>query len=551
MSTRLKCCPSCSFLQPLATLMKRRLVGKQRPPASYGPVVKKQRVGLASEELLQMVRITMAQSDALLGRARAFSYMLLCSNMDYDMDLLAQLPTPVLREVLNILIHGRPKSLIQGFHPQDGRQPAKTPVNMAVKTLQGYRAYQVKHMLRDFKVETAWTFSYPQAVEWHRTLGAMKKSVEDRFVQRRKNSDPEILPPIALREVADAFVNSPSLELTFVSLMSCNKRRISTAYTSNYRLALEQHQGLADLLARCKDWKQKELDKALDNFKKDAAAAVEYEKTRLVQRERELIASVSGALQKANSKVGNELQKLIGLDQLSMSAEEVASHLEEAPQAVVTRLRTFVFSFLSGAQRLKATAVKVVVDKKKQQDGAVITSPLFTDQGSAVLPQVLPFLSLRQVMYCRGVSINCFEASNVNLRLRLSRFVYADDFLHGRRTSRAGRMLNVNVPTQVRHLNGLLSTPSCSKFFEELDLRAAPRECLRAISIAPCLARMVSLRSLSLPFLGKEWARSELSRIHKALPQGASCQSYADDGSLSIEHVQGEKRYALKGKSLP
>ena len=29
-------------------------------------------------------------------------------------------------------------------------------------------------------------------------------------------------------------------------------------------------------------------------------------------------------------QVGNELQKLIGLDQLSMSAEEVASHLEDS-----------------------------------------------------------------------------------------------------------------------------------------------------------------------------------------------------------------------------
>ena len=128
--------------------MKRRLVGKQPPPASYGPVAKKRRVGLASEELLTMVRITMAQSsldgfqpavkiiilheaiksgkhcfwlkhveltvearhlfkksdssmgmyclqisvagDDIIGRARTFSYMLLCSNMDYDVDLLAQ-----------------------------------------------------------------------------------------------------------------------------------------------------------------------------------------------------------------------------------------------------------------------------------------------------------------------------------------------------------------------------------------------------------------------------------------------------------------------------
>lgn len=529
--------------------MKRRLVGKQPPPASYGPVAKKRRVGLASEELLTMVRITMAQSDDIIGRARAFSYMLLCSNMDYDVDLLAQLPTPVLREVLNILIHGSPKSLIQGFHAQD-RQPAKLPVNMAVKTLQGYRAYQVKYMWRDFKVETSWTFSYPQAVEWHRTLCAMKKSVEDRFEKRRKNSEPESLPPITLREVADAFVNSPSLELTFVSLLSCNKKRISTVYTSNYRIALKQWQELADLLARCKHWKQKELDKALDNFKKDAMGTVEYEKTRLARRERELIASVGGALQKVDSKVGNELQKLIGLDQLSMSAEEVVSHLEEAPPAVVTRLRTYVFSFLNGAHRLKDTAVKVVVDKKKQQDKGVITSPLFTDQGSAVLPQVLPFLSLRQVIYCRRVSINCFEASNVNLRLRLSGFVYAADFLHGRRRSRSGRWLNANLETQVRHLNGLLSTPSFSKFFQDLDLRQAPKQALKANSIAPCLARMVSLRSLSLPFFGKEWAKSELSRIHKALPQGASCESYSDKGSLEIEHVQGEKRYALKGKSL-
>lgn len=31
----------------------------------------------------------------------------------------------------------------------------------------------------------------------------MKKSVEDRFEKRRKNSEPESLPPITLREVAD------------------------------------------------------------------------------------------------------------------------------------------------------------------------------------------------------------------------------------------------------------------------------------------------------------------------------------------------------------
>jgi hypothetical protein len=66
----------------------------------------------------------------------------------------------------------------------------------------------------------------------------------------------------------------------------------------------------------------------------------------------------------------------------------------------------------------------------------------------------------------------------------------------------------------------------------------------------------VKERTLSMAFPDivtpemQEWAKSELSRIHKALPQGASCESYSDKGSLEIEHVQGEKRYALKGKSL-
>ena len=55
-------------------------------------------------------------------------------------------------------------------------------------------------------------------------------------------------------------------------------------------------------------------------------------------------------------QVGNELQKLIGLDQLSMSAEEVVSHLEDTQRgcfrvqrANYVPTRTFIrFSALFG-----------------------------------------------------------------------------------------------------------------------------------------------------------------------------------------------------------
>lgn len=495
-----------------------------------------------------IMAMTLRASAGIVGRARAFCYLVLCSDEVADVKLCSQLPQPLLRAILGILIEGSHR---EGSHREEslrlGRL-ASLPSNVVTKSLGGVNAYQVKFMWHDLKVESVWTMNYSQAMDWHRSLSSMRNAATDRIAMARKEDPKSVIVPLTVPELAEAFVMSPSLELTFVSLHSLNGKRISTLYSGNYRLALQQWQGLHDLIETHKYSKPKELNKIVESFRSQAARMVELEKLRFASRERHLIACVSGAIERGNVKVSHELHKVMGINDLCISADEIAVRIQEASQQMVTKLRSYVATFFRDPKKQPKEQAVMNVRLSRKQEKATPTSPFFAERGGQLLPQVLTFLSLKQVFACRKVSIVSMEASSVNLRLRLSKFLYTADFLSGISQTRSGRPRYLRVETQARQLLGLLSAPGVATCFQDLDLRDAPREAVAATRLAPLIMKMVSLRSLTLTG-SKEWARENLRKICEALPQGASCECYDANKphGLISQYVQGE---CLPGKGF-
>ena len=534
-------------------MAKRRLYGKQPPPEEFRPEKRRKSSEVLVQEPADLFRMlmgmTLRASDGILGRARAFSYLLLCSDAHYDVQLLSQMPRPVLEAVLAILVDGVPKDHYQQEEPLRRGRLASLPCNVVTKSLGGVPAYQVRFMWHDLKVESVWTPNYSQAMDWQRSLSCVRKAATDRIaMSMSRKEDPKSIVPLTVAELAEAFVLSPSLELTFVTLGMLNGKRISTLYSSNYRLALKQWQGLRALFETHKYSKPKELEKIVESFRSQATRMVELEKLRFASRERHLIACVSGAIERGNVKVSRELHRIIGINDLCISADEIAARIQEASPQMITKLRGYVATFFRDPKKPKEQTVVNVCLSRKQQEKATSPSPFFAERGGQLLPQVLTFLSLKQVFACRKVSNVSMEASSVNLRLRLSKFLYTADFLSGISQTRSGRPRYLRVETQARQLIGLLSAPHLSRFFQDLDLRDAPREAVAATRLAPCLMKMVSLRSLSITG-SKEWARENLRKICAALPQGASCECYDTNKPhlLICEYVQGE---CLPGKGF-
>lgn len=66
-------------------------------------------------------------------------------------------------------------------------------------------------MWHDLKVESVWTMSYSQAMDWHRSLSCVRKAATDRIAMSRKE-DPKNTVPLTVAELAEAAWHSPSLE---------------------------------------------------------------------------------------------------------------------------------------------------------------------------------------------------------------------------------------------------------------------------------------------------------------------------------------------------
>eukprot|EP00434_Breviolum_minutum_P043336 symbB.v1.2.038622.t1/scaffold6087.1/size21029/2 len=315
-------------------MAKRRLYGKQPPPEEFRPEKRRKSSEVLVQEPADLFRMlmgmTLRASDGILGRARAFSYLLLCSDAHYDVQLLSQMPRPVLEAVLAILVDGVPKDHYQQEEPLRRGRLASLPCNVVTKSLGGVPAYQVRFMWHDLKVESVWTANYSQAMDWQRSLSCVRKAATDRIaMSMSRKEDPKSIVPLTVAELAEAFVLSPSLELTFVTLGMLNGKRISTLYSSNYRLALKQWQGLRALFETHKYSKPKELEKIVESFRSQATRMVELEKLRFASRERHLIACVSGAIERGNVKVSRELHRIIGINDLCISADEIAARIQE------------------------------------------------------------------------------------------------------------------------------------------------------------------------------------------------------------------------------
>lgn len=477
--------------------------------------------GECQHELVEIVDKLARERGAVaeIGRARALQYLLLSSDVDdFDSQTLSQkLNTGCLRALHQVSVEGIPPLPPNVCIAPKKAKKAPGPNVTEKVNLDGRRQWMTKFMWSDLKVESAWCGNLSLVEEWRNTISDLRRKA-----QLRQNGDEDAC-PLTLEELAEALAKSPTLDLNFCSLQSFRSKRVSTPYTNNLSLALLLREELRTVIT-AQD-KAKEPKHGFNRFKSWAASMVLREKGRISFKQRRLISAVSRALQTAQWR--DEFCDCPTVRDQMVCVAEFFGHQGKAPQGTALRLDR------EAPRAQKKTALAPLAGPTIEgQVPSAICAPLH------LIPKILQFVSLRQVLFCAQASEGLRQASHHSIQLRLKNFVYEPDFLHGKISSKRGRA--VIRPYQAGLLTGLLE--SYAPVFAELDLRQAPKQALAPAILAPVLASMTSLQLLKLRDWGKEWRELSLNKLYHALPAGAALACFDDEGKSIVEVVKSASK---------